>query len=315
MSISVVVPVYNEKDNLDEFYSRMVKVIESLQIPVKVIFVNDGSSDDTLERIANIANNDERFALINLSRNFGKELAMTAGLDNAPGDAVIVIDADLQEPPELIPELIEKWRQGFDVVYAVRKTRGKEPFLKTVAAYMFYRVMKKISKIEIPIDTGDYRLMSRRAVKGLLKLREHHRFMKGLFAWIGYKQTGVYYERDPRFGGESSFNMWKLWNFAIDGITSFSFVPLQLSSFMGIVIATLSVLFAIYILIETLFFGNSVPGYPSLMVAVLFLGGVQLISLGIIGEYIARIYGESKHRPLYFIQDMIGLEAGKIKHG
>ncbi len=311
MKISIIVPIYNETENLDEFYSRIKKIINEVGSDFEIIFINDGSCDNTLEHAKNLHSNDPLIKIINLSRNFGKEIALTAGLDYSTGDAVIVIDADLQEPPELIPEMIKKWQEGYDVVYAIRKKRGREPLLKTFSAYMFYRVMKKISRVSIPIDTGDYRLMSRRAVNALIKVREQHRFMKGLFAWIGFKQTGIYYEREERYGGTTSFNLWKLWNFAIDGITSFSFVPLQLSSFMGIIIATLSVLFSLYILIETLIFGNAVPGYPSLMVAILFLGGVQLISIGIIGEYIARIYGESKQRPLYFVQDFIGFE----KHG
>lgn len=314
MKISIVSSVYNETANIDEFYSRLRAVIKEINnYDFEIIFVNDGSIDATLNHLKRLKNNDERIKIINLSRNFGKEIALTAGLDYSSGDAVIVIDADLQEPPELMPQLIEKWQDGNDVVYAVRKTRGKEPRIKTLAAYFFYRIMKHISRVEIPVDTGDYRLMTRRAVDALTRLREQHRFMKGLFSWIGYKQTGVYYERDSRFAGESSFNLWKLWNFAIDGITSFSFVPLQLSSFMGIIIALVSVLFALYILIETFIRGNPVPGYPSIMVAILFLGGVQLISIGIIGEYIARIYGESKQRPLYFVQDFMGFEDTLLK--
>jgi len=308
MKISIVVPLYNETENLDEFYTRIKNVINLSGLACELIFVNDGSRDNTLEHAKHLHANDPTVKIINLSRNFGKEIALSAGLDYTTGDAVVVIDADLQEPPELIPEMVKKWQEGFDVVYAVRKKRGREPLIKTLSAYLFYRVMKKISRVEIPVDTGDYRLMSRRAVDALIRVREQHRFMKGLFAWIGYKQTGIYYEREERHGGSTSFSLWRLWNFAVDGITSFSFVPLQLSSLIGLIIASFSVLFAFYILIETLIFGNAVPGYPSLMVAVLFLGGVQLISIGIIGEYIARIYGESKQRPLYFVQDFIGFE-------
>jgi glycosyltransferase involved in cell wall biosynthesis len=308
MNISIVVPLYNEKDNLDEFYSRLKSIMQSLNLYYEVIFVNDGSTDNTLDHLEHLQKNDSSVKIINLSRNFGKEIALTAGLDFSKGDAVVVIDADLQEPPELIKQFVQKWREGNDVVYAVRRTRGREPAFKTFSAYMFYRIMKKISKITIPIDTGDYRLMSRQAVNALIQLREQHRFMKGLFAWIGFKQTGIFYERDQRHGGASSFNLWKLWNFAIDGITSFSFVPLQFSSFMGIIIAILSGLFAVYIVMDTLINGNPVAGYPSLMITVLFLGGIQLISIGIIGEYIARIYGESKKRPLYFVKNIKGFE-------
>lgn len=308
MKISIVVPLYNESENLDEFFSRLTKSINIHDLSFEVILVNDGSSDNTLEHISHIAENNPMVKVIDLSRNFGKEAALTAGLDYSSGDAVIVIDADLQEPPELIPEMITKWREGYDVVYAIRKKRGKEYILKTLSAYLFYRIMKKISRTEIPVDTGDYRLMSRQAVNSLIQLREQHRFMKGLFSWIGFKQTGIYYERNKRQGGKSSFNLWKLWNFAVDGITSFSFVPLQFASFTGIIIAFISVIFALYILIDTIINSNPVPGYPSLMVTILFLGGIQLISIGVIGEYIARIYGESKKRPLYFVKNLKGFD-------
>ncbi len=304
MNISVVTPVYNESDSLEEFYSRVTQALEQITEKYEVIFVNDGSSDNTLKLASYIAENDNRVKIIDLSRNFGKEIALTAGLDFSLGEVVIVIDADLQEPPELIPDLVEKWKEGYDVVYAIRKKRGKEPIIKTFLAYLFYRVMKKISRTEIPMDTGDFRLMSRPAVDALIKFREQHRFMKGLFSCIGFKQTGVYFEREQRQKGKSSINLLKLWNLALDGITSFSFAPLQAASFVGLSIAVLSVVYAFYMIIKTMLFGNPVPGYPSLIVAITFLGGIQLLSLGVIGEYVARIYMESKNRPLYIVKNL-----------
>ncbi len=304
MNISIVTPLYNEAENLKEFYKRIISTLEQVTEKYEVIFVNDGSTDNTLQLASYIAQNDNRIKIIDLSRNFGKEIALTAGLDFSLGEAVIIIDADLQEPPELIAELVKKWQEGYDVVYAVRKKRGKEPLIKTVLAYLFYRIMKKISRTEIPADTGDYRLMSRQAVDALVKFREQHRFMKGLFSYIGFKQTGVPYKREQRHKGKSNINLIKLWNLAIDGITSFSFAPLQLASFTGFSIAVMSVIYAFYMIIKTILYGNPVPGYPSLIVAVTFLGGIQLLSLGIIGEYVARIYMESKNRPLYFVKNL-----------
>jgi len=315
MKISVVSPLYNELNNIDEFYSRTVNTLEQITETFELILINDGSTDNTLEHISNIAENDDRVKIIDLSRNFGKEIALTAGLDFSSGEIVIVIDADLQEPPELIAKLIKKWQEGFDVVYAIRKKRGREPLVKKVLAYMFYRIMKKISRTEIPVDTGDYRLMSRQAVNALICFREQHRFMKGLFSCIGFRQTGIYYEREGRHGGKSNINLLKLWNLAIDGITSFSFAPLQFASFSGLTIAVISVTYALFMFLKTIIFGNPVPGYPSLIVAITFLGGIQLLSLGIIGEYIARIYMESKNRPLYFVKDLKGFNKDSLNKG
>lgn len=304
MSISIVTPLYNEAENLDEFYTRLTATLEQITDKFEIILVNDGSTDDTIELASELAEEDNRVKVVDLSKNFGKEIALTAGLDFSLGEIVIVIDADLQEPPELIPELLKKWNDGYDVVYAMRKKRGKEPVFKTFFAHIFYRMMKKISRTEIPIDTGDYRLMSRSAVDAIIRFREQHRFMKGLFSCIGFKQTGIYYEREKRHKGKSNISLLKLWNLAIDGITSFSFAPLQFSSFAGLTIAVASVIYAFYMIIKTLLYGNPEPGYPSLIVAITFLGGIQLLSLGIIGEYIARIYMESKNRPLYFVKDL-----------
>jgi polyisoprenyl-phosphate glycosyltransferase len=298
-TVSVVVPAYNEEEVLPELQKRLSAVLESMDVGWEIVYVNDGSTDKTLEVLNGFAG--PRVAVIDLSRNFGKEIAMTAGLDHARGDAVVVIDADLQDPPELIPELVRKWREGFDVVYARRTARDGETYLKRSTAKLFYRVIQSISRVRIPEDTGDFRLLSRRAVEALKSLREHHRFMKGLFAWIGYPQVAVYYRRDARFAGETKWNYWRLWNFALEGITSFSIAPLKIATYFGLLTAAGAFLFAAIVIYKTLVYGDPVQGYPSLMVVVLFLGGVQLISLGMIGEYLGRMFNETKQRPLYLV--------------
>ncbi len=244
---------------------------------------------------------DPRVAIIDLSRNFGKEIALTAGLDHARGDAVIVIDADLQDPPELIPELVAKWQEGYDVVYARRTARDGETLLKKTTAKLFYRFIQGINRVKIPADTGDFRLLSRRAVDALKQLRETHRFMKGLFAWIGFPQVAVNYRRDPRFAGKTKWNYWQLWNFALEGITSFTITPLKIATYVGLFTACGSFAYALFVIYKTLAYGDPVQGYPSMMVVVLFLGGVQLMTLGVIGEYLGRMFNETKRRPLYFI--------------
>jgi glycosyltransferase involved in cell wall biosynthesis len=240
-------------------------------------------------------------AVIDLSRNFGKEIALTAGLDHARGEAVIVIDADLQDPPELIPQLIEKWREGYDIVFARRISREGETFLKKLTAKLFYRFIQGVSRVKIPEDTGDFRLLSRRAVEALKKLRETHRFMKGLFAWVGYPQIAVNYRRDPRFAGQTKWGYWQLWNFALEGITSFTIAPLRIATYVGLTTSVGAFTYALFVIYKTLVYGDPVQGYPSLMVIILFLGGVQLMSLGVIGEYLGRMFNETKNRPLYFI--------------
>jgi glycosyltransferase involved in cell wall biosynthesis len=298
-SLSVVVPAYNEEEVLPEFHRRTSAVLESLGMDWEIVYVNDGSTDRTLEIIRGF---DTRWVtVIDLSRNFGKEIAMTAGIDHARGDAVVIIDADLQDPPEVIPELVARWREGYDMVYARRAVREGETMFKKATAKFFYRAIQFLSKVKIPEDTGDFRLLSRRAVDALKQLREQHRFMKGLFAWIGYPQTAVYYRREPRFAGKTKWNYWKLWNFALEGITSFSIAPLKMATYAGLITAVGSFLFAGFIIYRTLFFGEPVRGYPSLMVVILFLGGVQLMSLGVIGEYLGRMFNETKQRPLYLI--------------
>ncbi len=300
--LSIVAPVYNEESVLPEFHRRLSSVLGGIDGLCEIVYINDGSRDGTLALLGKLHRDDPRVAVLNLSRNFGKEIALTAGLDHARGEAIVVIDSDLQDPPELIPDLMARWREGFDVIYATRIARGGETFLKKYTAKQFYRVMKFMSRVEIPADTGDFRLLSRRAADALCQLREQHRFMKGLFAWIGYPQTSVLYQRDPRFAGETKFNYWKLWNFAIEGITSFTTAPLKVASYLGMVTAAVSFLYAIWIVYKTLRFGDPVAGYPSMMAIVLFLGGVQLTTLGIIGEYLGRMFNESKQRPLYLIE-------------
>ena len=300
--ISVVVPAYNEAEVLPEFHRRLAAVLDGLALEAEIVYVNDGSGDATLAVMTALREGDRRVALLDLSRNFGKEIALTAGLDHATGDAVVVIDADLQDPPELIGELVQRWREGFDVVYATRTSRDGEGRIKRLTAFAFYRIIQRVSRVKIPQDTGDFRLMSRRAVEALSRLREQHRFMKGLFAWIGFPQTSVPYRRDARYAGETKWNYWRLWNFAIDGITSFTTAPLKIATYVGAITAAVAFLFAAFIVYRTVAFGDPVRGYPSLMVAVLFLGGVQLITIGIIGEYLGRMFDETKQRPLYLVQ-------------
>lgn len=299
---SVVVPVYNEADVLAEFYRRMAAVADGIGPRVELIFVDDGSSDASLQILHDLSAADPRVAVLELSRNFGKEIAMTAGLDHARGDAVVVIDADLQDPPELVPEMIDCWRDGYDVVYAKRTSRAGDSFVKKTTAYAFYRLISSLSRVSIPTDTGDFRLLSRRAVDAVTGLREQHRFMKGLFAWIGYSQKAVPYERQMRQDGTSKWNFRSLWNFAIEGITSFTILPLKVASYIGFLTALGAFMFGAYLILDTLFFGNPVQGYPSLMVVVLFLGGVQLMAIGVIGEYLGRMFDESKARPLYLLK-------------
>ena len=301
--ISVVIPAFNEADVLEAFHSRMAQVAGRLDdFRWEFLFVNDGSTDATQRVIETLGARDSRVGSVDLSRNFGKEIAMTAGLDHASGDAVVVIDADLQDPPELIAELVLHWRAGFDVVYATRTERSGESWLKKATASAFYRVMNRMSHVQLPQDTGDFRLMSRRAVDALLKLRERHRFMKGLFAWIGFPAKSVPYLRDARAAGRTKFNYWKLWNFALEGITSFTTAPLKIATYLGFGVAVMAFVFGAWIVIKTLVWGEVVQGFPTLMVTILFFGGVQLLCIGILGEYLGRIFMETKDRPLYLVQ-------------
>ncbi|MGI8935929.1 MAG: glycosyltransferase family 2 protein [Phormidesmis sp.] len=308
VDISVVVPLYCEASNIDYLFKRLETVLDQLGTTYEIICVDDGSSDDTVEGLKRHRQRNPRIKIVALSRNFGKELALTAGIDYANGAAVVPIDADLQDPPELIEVLVAKWREGYDVVYAKRRSREGETWLKRVTANSFYRVMERMSKVPIPRDTGDFRLLDRRVVEVIKQLPERTRFMKGLFAWVGYRQAEVMYDREPRHSGQTKWNYWRLWNFAIDGIASFSLAPLRMWSYVGIGFAVLSFLYGSFLLLRTLVLGIEVPGYASLMVAVLFLGGVQMVSLGILGEYLGRVYEEVKGRPLYLVRDTYGAE-------
>ena len=308
IEISVVVPLYNEEENIDYLFTRLLSVLDKLETSYEVVCINDGSRDNTLKQLIEYHHQNPNIKVINLSRNFGKEIALTAGIDYARGEAVIPIDADLQDPPELIEELVAKWRQGYDIVYATRRSRQGETWLKRFTADAFYKTIGKMTKISIPANTGDFRLLDRKVVEALKQIPERTRFMKGLFAWVGYKQTSVMFDREPRAAGTTTWNYWKLWNFAIDGITSFSFVPLKIWSYIGLFISFISLLYASFLVIRTLILGIDVPGYASLMVAVLFFGGIQLITLGVIGEYLGRVYEEVKGRPLYFVRESYGFE-------
>lgn len=301
-TLSIVVPAYNEAEVLPAFHGRVCGVMQALGQSWELVLVNDGSVDATFQIMRDLGRRDPHITIVNLSRNFGKEIAVTAGLDHARGDAVIIIDADLQDPPEVIPDLVAAWRSGFDTVFAQRRRRDGESWVKRTTAHGFYRLMRRVGHIEMPPDTGDFRLISRRVVEALRQVREHHRFMKGLFAWVGFPSTRVLYDRAPRHAGRTKWNYWKLWNFALEGITSFTVMPLKCATYLGLFIGLLAAIYLFQLILRTMLFGNPVAGYPSLMAVVLFLGGAQLVTLGVIGEYLGRIFNETKRRPLYFVE-------------
>jgi glycosyltransferase involved in cell wall biosynthesis len=311
--LSAVVPFLNEAANLPRLITELERVLSTLGVAWELVLVDDGSRDDglTVAKQEVRRRPSLRATVLSLSRNFGKEAALTAGLEAARGDVVVPLDADLQDPPELIEPMLERWRQGFDVVYAVRRRRAGESSTKRLTAFGFYRLMGRLSSTAIPADTGDFRLMDRCVVEALAQLPERSRFMKGLFAWVGFRQTAITYDREARQGGQSQWNYWKLWNFALDGITSFSRVPLQVLSGGGVVIALLALLYGSWMVLRTLLFGIDLPGYASLMTAVLFLGGLQLIGLGVLGEYLGRVFEEVKRRPLYLVRERWQQQAGE----
>ena len=301
-TLSVVVPAFNEEPGLEELYGRLSAVLDGIALPWEIVLVNDGSRDATLAVMVGLRARDPRVSIVNLARNFGKEIATTAGLDHAKGDAVVVIDADLQDPPELIADMVAIWRGGVDIVYAQRRHRDGETWFKRATAKTFYRLISRVSRVEIPRDTGDFRLMSRRVVAAVCSLREQHRFMKGLFAWVGFPSQALLYDRHPRHAGTTKWNYWGLWNLAIEGITSFTTLPLKLATYLGLAIGFLTLPYIVLIVLRTIFFGNPVAGYPSLLAVVLFLGGAQLVTLGVIGEYLGRVFDETKGRPLYVLE-------------
>ncbi|MBB3243175.1 glycosyltransferase involved in cell wall biosynthesis [Pseudomonas sp. Tn43] len=312
MKVSLIVPVFNEEQAINLFYQAVRRELKLDPCEVEIVFINDGSTDRTAEQAKALAQVDDLVLLINFSRNFGKEPALFAGLEYATGDAVIPMDVDLQDPISVIPQLIAEWQKGADVVLAKRRNRDSDSYLKRHSASLFYHLLNRISYTRIEENVGDFRLMDRKVVNVIRALPEHQLFMKGVLSWAGFTTAVVEYERARRVAGRSKFNGWKLWNLALEGITSFSTVPLRLWTYIGGGISIFAVLYAVYMVLDKIFFGNNVPGYPSLMTAILFLGGVQLIGIGILGEYVGRIYIEAKHRPRYVVKDVIG---GKDRTG
>jgi len=306
--LSLIVPMYNEEEVITKFFMRVFPILNGLPVDWEIICINDGSHDGTLELLYEWNRRNNKIRIINLSRNFGKECAVTAGLDFMSGDAVIPIDVDLQDPPEIIPEMVKLWLGGVDIVNAVREERDRDSFLKRTTSRWFYKTINAISDTPILQDVGDYRLLSRRVSDVLRSMHERRRFMKGLFSWVGFSSTSIYYRRESRVAGTTKWNYWKLWNFAIEGITSFSALPIKIATYIGLAIAAASFSYAIILIIDTLMFGNTVKGYPSLMTAMLFLGGMQLMFIGVVGEYISRIHEEVKGRPIYIVESSRGFE-------
>jgi len=309
--LSIVVPIFNETLNLDGFFARLVPVLEGLGEPFEILCIDDGSKDDSAAKLAARAIADPRLKLLVFSRNFGKEAALSAGLANARGDAVIPIDADLQHPPELIPDMVAKWREGFDVVYAVRRSRTGQGLASRLQAKAFYWVFDKLSDVPLPREVGDFRLLDRKVVDAINAMPERTRFMKGIFAWVGFRQTGLPYTQEVRQHGETSFNMMRLFRFAFDGLVAFSDMPLRIWTVIGSVVSGFAFFYIVVRLVRTLLYGIDVPGYESIIVTILFLGGVQLITLGIIGHYLGRVFNEVKGRPLYIIRERHGLDTSE----
>lgn len=302
--LTILIPVYNEQECLEMLYQRLINVADKLEeVETEFLFVNDGSRDDSLQIIKRLQRSDKRVALLDLSRNFGKEVAMTAGIDYATGDALVIIDADLQDPPELIGEMLKGIEDGYDDVYAKRSNRKGETWMKKSTSKLYYRMLKKISDIPVQEDTGDYRMFSKRAIDALRRLKENERNMKGLFSFIGFKKKPIYYERDPRIAGKTKWNYWKLVNLAAQGFMSTSKVPLRLISIMGIFVSLIAFLYLIFVVVRAAIWGDPVSGYPSMVSIILFLGGGQMLALGIIGEYLGIVFSETKKRPIYYVNE------------
>lgn len=303
--ISLLIPAHNEEEVLTHLFERLGKLAnETPNYDFEFLFINDGSRDKTLEIIKAHAEKDSRVAYVSLSRRFGKEIAMIAGIDHVTGDAMVVVDADLQDPPELIPQMIAHWEEGYDDVYARRTSRAGESWFKKITSEIFYKLLQKSTIIPIQQDTGDFRLLDKRCIAALRQFRESQRYTKGMFSWIGYKKKEILYDRDPRAAGETKWNYAKLFNFAIDGITSFTTAPLRVSSILGMIVSLAAFVYIVYLVVRTIFHGTDLAGYPSMMAVILFLGGVQLLSLGVIGEYVGRIFNETKNRPLYLVEEV-----------
>lgn len=305
--VSILVPCYNEEAVLHEFYRRTVQVIDGIsRYDFQFMFVNDGSRDHTLDIMRELHEEDSRVSYVDLSRNFGKEIAMIAGIDYLTGDAAIIMDADLQDPPELIPEMISWWEKGYQDVSAKRRSRAGESFFKKWSSHAFYTILQKMSSVPMQRDVGDFRLLDKQCLNALRLMRESQRYTKGLFSWIGFEKKEVLFDRDARAAGKTKWNYWKLLNLAIEGITSFTIAPLRASAFVGCILAFIAILYMLFIVLRTLICGEDVPGYPSLVSIILFIGGIQLFFLGIIGEYLGRVFNESKFRPLYLVKDYNG---------
>ena len=307
VDISIVVPAFNEEGNIAEMHRRLVDVLDAVGVSFEIVFVDDGSSDNTLLKVAELAENDPRVKAVSFSRNFGHMKALCAGLDHACGDAVITMDADLQHPPDLIPSLIEKWREGYEIVGTIREEAEGTGFVKTLTSRCFYSLMSRIAGTDLPRGSADYRLMDRSVVTTLTGMQERSRFLRGLIGWVGYKKVFITYRADVRFSGTTKYSFSRMLGFAADGITSFSSVPLKLSAYVGAIVAMLGFVYAGYALYAKMFTDRAITGWASVLVAVLFVGGVQLIFLGVIGEYLSRVYEEAKQRPLYIVRKKIGL--------
>lgn len=303
--LTLIIPFYNEREVLENFHSRLISALAFIEKTIEILYVDDGSQDGSDEIILKLKSQDVRISYLSLSRNFGKEIAVTAGLNYAQGELVIIMDADLQHPPEIIPKFLQIAQQGYDIVYARPINRHSESWIKRSLTHLFYKILNSVANIQIPSHASDFRLLSRRAVESIKKLREQHRFMKGLFAWVGYPQKSINYKMDERIAGKTKWGYLKLWNLALEGITSFTIMPLKLASYLGLITAFVAFVYGIIIITKTLLFGDPARGYPSLMVVILFLGSIQLFTLGIIGEYLGRTFNETKNRPLYFIKNYL----------
>jgi len=306
--LSIVVPIYNESLNLDGFFARLIPALEGAGEPFEVICIDDGSKDDSVAKLRLVNQADPRVKLLVFSRNFGKEAALSAGLANATGEAVIPIDADLQHPPEMIAQMVAKWREGYDVVYAVRRERTGQGLVSRLQAHAFYWLFEKLSEVQMPREVGDFRLLDRKVVDAINAMPERTRFMKGIFAWVGFRQVGIPYDQEERQFGETSFNLMRLLRFAFDGLVAFSDMPLRIWTVIGAVISGFAFFYIVVRLVRTLVYGIDVPGYESIIVIMLFLGGIQLITLGIIGHYLGRVFNEVKGRPLYIVRERLGVK-------
>ncbi len=313
LDLSIAVPMHNESDGLDQFFSEVEAVLTEMAVSYEIVCVNDGSSDDTLEKLIAHRERNSAIKIIDFSRNFGKEIALSAAIDFTHGATIVPIDADLQDPPSLIPKLYEKWREGYEVIHAMRVSRSGESWFKRWSSNWFYRAYNLFAEVSIPKNTGDFRLMDRAVVEALKQLPERNRFMKGLFSWVGFRQVSVSFERAPRAAGDTKWSYWRLWNLALDGIFGFSTLPLRLWMYAGVMVSLGALTYAIWVITKAVFFGIDAPGYASIMTAILFLGGIQLFSIGLLGEYVGRVFMEAKARPLYIVRKAYGAETGNTR--